>query len=152
MKKSIDALELNISDEIAVCDEKIKMLSDENNSKTHKIFMQTMGYNTILTIIVTVMGGCAGYSKSHIRDISELKELLSTSLLTGLKWGIMTFLAGLLISALVTGFSLLERSNERQKLLRRISRLKNEGNQYVTKLKKMPNLKSGNYLKYPIVK
>ncbi len=112
------------------------MLSDENNNSTHKVFLQTMSYNIMLTVIVTLMGGCAGYSNSFIHDISEIKELLSTSLVTGLKWGIITFLIGLLIAVLVTGFSMLERSNKRQKFLKKISRLKSEKEKYILKLKK----------------
>jgi hypothetical protein len=129
-------VETQTATEISACEESISGLNDQNNHSSQKVFTQTMGYNIMLTIIVSLMGGCAGYSNGSVKDISELKNLLSISIMSGLKWGIISFLIGLLIALAVTVFSFLERSNKRQKLLKRISQLKNEKEQIKMQIRK----------------
>ncbi len=140
LKKTIQSIDSAASGKITDYEEKLMMLNDEGNSKTQKIFMQTIGYNLLVTMLVTFMGGCAVYSKSSINDVNGLKVLLSASLMTGFKWGIITFLTGLLIALFISGLSMVERTNKKQRLIRRISRIKAEKEQVIQELKKEADL------------
>ena len=132
----INSLEQQKEEKILAKREKITHLEEMVKYNPHVIFRQTMGYNIILTIVVMFMGGCSGYSGISINNIMQLRELLSSTLLTALKWGIIVFLAGILISAAAAIFSLLERAGIKQKLLKQISDLKNDTERTVNRFKK----------------
>ncbi len=126
LSSGITNIENNITRETQVLEEEIKNLPLRPKLNPQTTFKHVMTYNIILSFMVFLMGGCAGYSNNFVHDISELKDLISISLITGTKWGAITFLIGIILSALSAMFTLLERSNRRQYLLQSISRLKNE--------------------------
>lgn len=126
LSSGITNIENNIARETQVLEDEIKNLPLKPKLNPQITFKHVMTYNIILSFIVFLMGGCAGYSNNFVHDISELKNLISISLITGTKWGVITFLIGIILSGLSAMFTLLERSNRRQNLLQSISRLKNE--------------------------
>jgi hypothetical protein len=89
-------------------------------------FKTTMIYNLIVSFMISILGGCAGYSNIYIKTSGELNNILSTIVLTGFKWGIVTFFVGFLISLFSASISIIERANKKQKLLARIKYLKNK--------------------------
>ena len=130
LKKKLDAgiksIDKKTSDDIRALEIDIENLPLKPKLNPQIAFKRSMIYNIILSFIVFLMGGCAGYSNNFVHDISELKNLISISLITGIKWGVITFLVGIIVSAFSAGFTILERSNRRQQLLHNISRLKND--------------------------
>ena len=144
LDETLAMIETQNAAEISDCEARIEFLNDINGQNPQKVFTQTMGYNVMLTIIVSLMGGCAGYSNGSVHDMSELKNLLSLSLLSGLKWGIISFLIGLLIAVIVSVFSAVERSGKRQKLLKRIGQLKNQKEHLIQAVKKEAEIKIRN--------
>lgn len=126
LSSGITNIENKIARETEVLEEEIKNLPLKPKLNPQITFKHVMTYNIILSFMVFLMGGCAGYSNNFIHDISELKNLIAISLITGTKWGAITFLVGIILAAASAMFTLLERSNRRQFLLRSISHLKNE--------------------------
>ena len=136
LSKGITNIENNIARETQVLEEEIKNLPLKPKLNPQTTFKHVMTYNIILSFMVFLMGGCAGYSNNFVHDISELKNLISIALITGTKWGVITFLIGIIISAISAMFTLLERSNRRQNLLQSISKLKNEKENRINIFKK----------------
>ncbi len=132
----IKAIEKKTADDIRALEEGIENLSLKPKLNPQIAFKHAMIYNIILSFIVFLMGGCAGYSNNFVHDVSELKNLISISLVTGIKWGVITFLVGIIVSAFSAGFAILERSNRRQQLLHNISRLKNDKEYKINYFKK----------------
>lgn len=124
LAKSIKEIEDKFISEISHLEKRILELKYESRYNPRNSFNHTMIYNFILSFVVFFLGGCAGYSNIYVKSVSELKNLLSVSILTGLKWGVLSFLVGILIAIFIAGLVLIERSNLKQKLINRIARLK----------------------------
>jgi len=135
LETAIKSFEKKITNETSLWEDKIRNLQSEARLNPSTAFNRIMTYNIILSFISSLMGGCAGYSNSSIREVTELKNLFSALLLTGIKWGLITFVIGIVISSLVAGFTFFERSNRRQKILQSISNLKNEKQNTINSLK-----------------
>ena len=125
LSAGITKIENKITQEIQKLEEEIKNLPFKSKLNPQTAFKHAMTYNVILSFMVFLMGGCAGYSNNYVHSISELKDLISVSLTTGIKWGLITFLIGIILSGMSAVFTLLERSSRRQQLIQNISILKN---------------------------
>ncbi len=136
LSDTLNAIEQQKSEKIAELKENINGLEENMKYDPLLIFKQTMGYNIILSIIISFMGGCAGYSGSSMSNNTQLKDILASSLLTGIKWGIIVFLAGILISTIAAAFTLLEKAGIKQKLLKRINNLKVQAEKTIKRIKK----------------
>lgn len=136
LTSGIKSIDQKILEETHMLEDEINNLPLKSKLNPQTAFKHAMTYNIILSFIVFLMGGCAGYSNNFVHNVSELKNLISISLITGTKWGVITFLIGIIISALSALFTALERSNRRQNLLQSINRLKNEKEYRINHLKK----------------
>jgi hypothetical protein len=136
LAKDIKLIETNITEEISLWEERIKNLDTESKLNPKIAFSRTMTYNIVLSFISSLMGGCAGYSSSFVKDVSELKDLFSAIMISGFKWGLITFVVGGLISAAAAAYALLEKSNRKQGIMQKISSLKNEKEHTINELKK----------------
>jgi hypothetical protein len=136
LASTITNFEKQIAAEIVTLEDEIRNLHLRPKLNPQSAFKHAMVYDIILSFMVFLMGGCAGYSNNYVHDVSELKNLITISLFTGAKWGLITFLIGIILSAITAGFTLLERSNRRQSLLQSISQLKNEKERSINLIKK----------------
>ncbi len=125
LSAGIIKIENKIAEDIQNLEEEIKKLPFKPKLNPQTTFKHAMTYNIILSFMVFLMGGCAGYSNNFVHSVSELRNLISDSLITGTKWGVITFLIGIILSGMSAVFTLIERSNRRQQLIQNISVLKN---------------------------
>jgi hypothetical protein len=95
-----------------------------------------MIYNSVISILVFMMGGCSGYTDSFMYNVYEFRDVLGIILVAGLKWGGVAFFSGILISFFIAGYVIMERANEKQKLFRRISQIKEQKQAELDSLKK----------------
>jgi hypothetical protein len=72
------------------------------------------------------MGGCAEYSNTFMAETSKYSQFFPLVILTGFKWGMIAFTIGLVISLITAGLSILEGSNQKQKILQAINRIKED--------------------------
>ncbi len=135
LSAGIAKIENKITQEIQNLEEEIKNLPFKPKLNPQTSFKHAMTYNIILSFMVFLMGGCAGYSNNFVHSVSELKDLISVSLVTGIKWGVITFLIGIILSGMSAVLTLVERFNRRQQLIQNISVLKN-GKEYQINLYK----------------
>ena len=110
------------------------MITDVENALAHidnrqdfspfVAFNNSLVYNFIISLIVFIVGGFVdGIKDNQLSDIRSSGLILSV-LVSGLKWSAIVFAIGLVISLITMVSKVLERSNEKQKLLRRITQLK----------------------------
>ncbi len=133
---SLKIIENRAHENIALLEERIKNLQFVQSLNPALTFKNAMTYNFILSVTVFLMGGCAGYSNSFMSNINKTNNLLSIVLITGLKWGIIAFTVGLVISIISAGLAVLESSNQRQRLQQAIKSLKDEKEYQVDYFKK----------------
>ncbi len=101
LTKNLKDIEETAIAEISDLEKRVSELKYETKYNPKNSFNHTMIYNFILSFVVFFLGGCAGYSNSYVKSVSELKNLLSVSIITGLKWGVLSFLIGILIAIFI---------------------------------------------------
>ncbi len=121
---------------VAILEERIKNLQLIQSLNPRTAFRNAMTYNFILSVTVFLMGGCAGYSNNITNSPEKMNDIIPLIVMTGLKWGVMAFTVGLLISLISAGMALLESSNQKQRLVRAISSIKDEKDYQVEYMKK----------------
>ena len=135
LDKLISTVETNAAAFIAQAEEEMSVLN--NNTKLNPVnsFKTSMVYNVIATVLVFLVGGIAGYSNTEYSVGSEFNDLMSGVIFQGLKWSVITFLLGSLISLAMAGFAFIDRSNHKHRLIQRISAIKNDKERQLTALK-----------------
>ncbi|MGE5496688.1 MAG: hypothetical protein ACM3Q2_01345, partial [Syntrophothermus sp.] len=76
------------------------------------------------TLVVFTIGAFTGCSRSSLDTSEGLRDIMSTVMLGGIKWGTVTFFIGTIISAFTAAFAVMERTTEKQNLLRKITYFK----------------------------
>ncbi len=124
--KTISAIEKRTAENITILEEKINNLQFVANFDPKAAFQNAMTYNLILSFTVFLLGGCAGYTNSSFEGIGSLNSAMAIILVSGLKWGIIAFGIGVVISLVTAGLAAFEGSNQKQKLFQNINNLKKE--------------------------
>jgi len=120
----IDEIENNAKINIAAVEQKIKNIHLIKKFNPNYSFKNGMTYNIILSTTISLMGGCAGYSNNFMVDYNKFSDFLFIVLVSGLKWGVMAFSIGLVFATIYAGITVLEGSNQKQKLLQLINKIK----------------------------
>ena len=146
LQASIENYEKNISEHLKFYEQRIENIHLVSSLDPKTSLKNSLNYNFILAIMIFLIGGFASYTSSSVTDISEFRGLISLVVLTGLKWGSVSFFIGLLISFFVAGSVVLERGTQKQRLIQKISMLKNEKERVINQLKEEAKERERNQL------
>lgn len=95
-----------------------------------------MSYNVVVSIIVFIIGGIAGYFNNSSYFENDFYLMLGRVVLTGVKWSSLTFVIGFFISVFISGLVVFDRSNEKQKLEKRTVELQKQKEMSIDMIKK----------------
>ncbi|MBK7632431.1 MAG: hypothetical protein IPJ23_17355 [Ignavibacteriales bacterium] len=132
----ITQIEEYVKDELWEVEERRKNLPYQSSFDPAVSFRNSMSYNVVVSIIVFIIGGIAGYFNNSNYFESDFYLMLGRVVLTGVKWSSLTFVIGFFISALISGLVLFDRSNEKQKLEKRTLELQKQKEMSLDMLKK----------------
>lgn len=133
---SIQQIEEYVKDELWQVEERKKNLVYQPKFDPAVSFRNSMSYNVFVSIIVFIIGGIAGYFNGSDYFVNDFYVLLGNIILTGVKWSALTFVIGFFISGLISGLVVFDRSNEKQKLEKRILELQKQREMSIDMLKK----------------
>lgn len=136
LQSNLKKIEDKLREESSILERHVERISEEMNQTPRTNFSNTMIYNTIVSFMVFVMSGCVRYTNNYVSDVTQLSDLLLVSIVSGLKWGAIAFLVGVLVSLFSAGLAYFDKANKRQKLIQRIKDLKIEKDFVYDKLKK----------------
>ncbi len=136
INNTLKLIEKRTADNIAIVEEKINNLQAVPSFDPKASFQNAMTYNFILSFTVFLLGGCAGYSNSGLTDSLTFNNILSVIIVDGLKWGVIAFAVGLIVSVIFAGLAVMEGSSQKQKLLQAINSLKKEKEYQIDYFKK----------------
>jgi hypothetical protein len=123
-KESLNKRETEYNNYISEVEKSISTIDSREDFNPFVAFNNSIVYNFIISLIVFIIGGFIdGMSESHLDELKASSLILSV-LVSGFKWSAMIFAIGLVVSVITMISKVIERSNEKQKLLRRISQLK----------------------------
>ncbi|MFO7447972.1 MAG: hypothetical protein R6W90_16535 [Ignavibacteriaceae bacterium] len=136
LKESVDAIESGAAIQISEIEKNLNNINNIPRLNPRHSFSKAMIYNVIVSGLVFMLGGCTGYTDSFMYNAWEFKDVIGMVIIAGLKWSGISFLSGILIAFFVAAYVVVERSNERQKLVRRISFIKEEKEKQLSLLNK----------------
>ncbi len=133
LKKSIQKVEEMYDEQIKALERRIEHLSDEDKYNPVILFKDAIIFSAVIAMIVFVVGGFAsGYNSATEGSDSVMKTLM----LSGFKWGGITFIVGLIISFLSSASGMMDKTNKKQQLVKEISKLKSQKEEQIERLKK----------------
>lgn len=123
---SIQNIEKRISETIILVENKINNIHLDKRFNPHTTFNNAMVYNLIVTAFVFIIGGFSGCYSGTINDVYNFKDVMSAVIISGFKWSAVTFLAGMIIASFAAAFAFMERANEKQGMIKKITYLKSQ--------------------------
>ncbi len=137
LKNSIKKVEEIYDEQIKALERRIEHLSDEDKYNPVMLFKDAIMFSAVVAMIVFVIGGFAsGYSSAAEGSDSVMKTLM----LSGFKWGGITFVIGLIISFFSSASGALDKTNKKQQLVKEISKLKAQKEEQIEHLNKEINV------------
>lgn len=135
LEDTIAGLHESYDMEVHTLEKKIDDLPNVDRFNPRVSMSNNMTYNIIIAFVVFFIGAVSGYSNKTVSAASEFNSMFSFVLISGAKWGAISFIVGVVISTIISGIILVERSDMRHKLLRRISYLKIEKDRLISEQK-----------------
>lgn len=132
---SIKSVEENYGSEAIALEKRIEELPNVDRYNPRIALSNNMTYNTIIAFIVFFIGGMAGYSNRAVDNTSEFNSIFAQVLISGAKWGAISFLVGIVIAIGMTGVIIMERFDVKSKLQRRLNFLRLEKERTISDLK-----------------
>ncbi len=131
LERAIKNINENYENEVKNLEEQIAKIPFMERYNPAKSFSASMLNNTIIALVVFIVGGLASYSNRVVVDVSEFNSILGYVIFSGFKWGLISFLVGTFISAIIAGLVFIDRAEEKQRLVKRINILKNHKEQLI---------------------
>jgi len=136
LASSIQQIEEYVKDELWQVEERKKNIAYQSSFDPAVSFRNSMSYNVVVSIIVFIIGGIAGYFNNSDYFENDFYLMLGRVILTGVKWSSLTFVIGFFISAFISGLVVFDRSNEKQKLEKRTLELQKQKEMSIDMLRK----------------
>ncbi len=127
--------EYTMDDKIEVADNRVKNLEFSDELNPANSFKNSMMYSLMLALLVLVLGGFAEYSNGYGQDSLGVSNVVAYVVLSGSKWGALTFVIGLFISLMMSATTSLEKAKLKQKYIKELSRLKDEKTKGLRRIK-----------------
>ncbi|HEX2866159.1 MAG TPA: hypothetical protein VHO03_03910 [Ignavibacteriales bacterium] len=121
---SLEELETTINENIVFLENKIENIHLDAKFNPQTVFNNSMVYNLIITLVVFTIGAFFGCSHIPMDNSEDFREMMSQVVVGGIKWSAITFFIGTIISAFTAAFAVMERTTEKQNLLRKITYFK----------------------------
>lgn len=139
LKKSLDTTveRINTHHKNAIANLEYKMEHLERIKKFDptSAFKNSMVFNTVISLVLFIIGGFVGGFLETVNESYSMSEMFSITIVAGVKWGGITFLLGLLISFVSSASAIWERANEKIKIQRDITYLKNHKEREIQQVK-----------------
>jgi hypothetical protein len=105
---------------------KLESLENSKNTMSLKAFSNSMFYNIFISIFVALTGGFAEYTNSSQSSVDNFGGIIIVIIIHGLKWGLLSFIIGLVVSAFTSVSTVISIYTQKQ----RISKVINDTNSY----------------------
>lgn len=96
-------------------------LENRKNEVSMRSFTNSMFYNIFISAFVALTGGFAEFTNSSVVETSSFASTFSTILIRGMKWGLLSFIIGLVTSVFASLSSVVNLYTKKQKLIKQIN-------------------------------
>ena len=122
-QKLLSDFEANVGEEIKFFEEKLEDFETNAYQSTFDTIKTSLVYNFLFSSFVLLSGGFAEYTNSYVHDIANVGSLFAILIMGGLKWGIITFVIGIIISVFMVINNVHKKYVQKNNYLKRISNL-----------------------------
>lgn len=137
LSNSIKDVQNNYDMDAKNIEAKIEDLPNIDKYNPRVSLSNNMTYNTVIAFVVFIIGSMSNYSNTRVDSSSELNSLFAQVLIAGVKWGVISFLLGVIISIAMTGVIVMERFDIKSKLQKRLNYLRIEKENAIAELKEV---------------
>lgn len=116
--------EREIDQKVSSLEFQLESLENSKNEESLRSFTNGMFYNLFISLFVALTGGFAEYTNSPQESTSNFLFVLSSIFLNGLKWGLLSFIIGLIASAFSSISAVISIYSRKQRLAKRINEAK----------------------------
>ncbi len=141
MQKSLKKLEEEIEHAVTTLENKLDSLDDIDKFNPSTAFKNSMLYNAIISMIVFMITGFTSGFSGNAQQYQNFSLVLTAIFVSGFKWGGLSYLVGTLVSLVTAASTLYERTNEKQRLIKQISFIKNLGEKKKTEIHEAARIK-----------
>ena len=127
LQQQIKRIESDVDKMINDIENKLDNIDDNTKFNPGASFKNSMIYNAIISMIVFMITGFAGGFMDNAQHYQNFSLVLTATIAAGIKWGGLSYLVGTLVSLITAASTLVERTNEKQRLLKQITYIKNLG-------------------------
>ncbi|HOP50982.1 MAG TPA: hypothetical protein PK887_10210 [Ignavibacteriales bacterium] len=131
-EEGIKIIEKNTQDNISIIEKKIQQLENSKKFDPQSNFNTSILYNILFSSFIFLISGFASCSSSTETTDAPLKIFL----ISGFKWGIVTFILGFIIAAISSAYAVVDKQKEKQKYLKKITAIKNRHDKEIEHLKR----------------
>lgn len=135
LKETIQKITESYDSEAKELELKINELPEIDKYNPRIAFVNNLTYNIVVAFIVFFIGGITGYSNKLVDNVNEFNSILVSVILSGSKWGAISFLIGLVISILMAAGVAIEKYDVSSKLHRKLNLLKIEKEKQIAEAK-----------------
>ncbi|MCE1190228.1 MAG: hypothetical protein LWX56_13955 [Ignavibacteria bacterium] len=134
MQEVIEETEKKFNDALSALENKIASIDTSAEYDPSVTFNNIMVYNIILAIVLFIIGGFIGSFSDHSN--SSIGDHFGSLIVSGIKWGGFVFLGGLLIAVVSSASKVVERTNEKHRLMKKNTTYKNQKDRAVERVSK----------------
>ena len=121
--KMIESIEKSKSHDIAILEIALKKLNNSIQNKQQKTFSSSMSYTMIITALVFAIGCISSYLHD-VKNSWDFVNFFASVILSGIKWGALAFVIGVIISIVSSASAWLDRANKIKSINIRINELR----------------------------
>lgn len=141
LKETIQQITENYDLEAKEIELKINEIPEIDRYNPRAALVNNLTYNIFIAFIVFLIGGITGYSNKIIENVNEFNSIFVSVLISGSKWGAISFIIGLIITLLMAVGIAIEKYDVLSKLHRKLNLLKIEKEKEIVEAKEMNNHK-----------
>jgi biopolymer transport protein ExbB/TolQ len=135
-KENISEFEAKIEYNLNLLDNRLNNLNLQSNYNPVNAFKNSLTYSFVISLLIFLVAGMASYSNVTSGDTVEVHSSLYSFIAPGVKWGSITFLLGFLFAIFSSISAIMERSTQKQRIVQRISFVKNQRERQIKELEK----------------
>ncbi|MCF8240219.1 MAG: hypothetical protein K9J16_02455 [Melioribacteraceae bacterium] len=134
LEKSLSRIDKVVKERIDEIEFKIEHLELDKKYDPRNTFSSSLVNTLVISLMVLTIGGFANGIMSN-GEVYNVSEIISEVFISGMKWGLITLVLGIIISFFSSVSVVWDRLNNKQRLLKEISYLKNYKEKEISSLK-----------------
>ncbi len=135
LEVSLSSVEHELEQLVGNVEYKLEHIDENSKFNPSETFKNSMIYNGIISMVVFIITGFSGGFLNNINNYNNFSLVLTATIFSGFKWGLLTYIVGMLVSLVSSSSTMWEKTTQKNRLVKQIAYLKNVGERSRKQLK-----------------